>query len=86
MVAGVVSADMRKPVLAAVVAASVCATAAPAAVASPDLPPTDPVRVEGGWSQCSPDYPCTPVFEPYTVVVDKTYPSRVVAWAKEQVG
>lgn len=76
---------MRKLALAVLSAASLL-TLAPTASASPDLPPTDPVHVEGGWSQCPPDYPCTPVFEPYTVVVDKTYPSRLRAWVDDHVG
>ena len=58
-------------------ALSALAVAAPAS-AAPDLPPTDPVRFEG--TGCSPDYPCT--IQPQ-LVVDKTYPSRVVAWAKD---
>ena len=68
---------MRKLLVLSCGALSALAVAAPAAVAGPDLPPTDPVRVEG--TGCSPDYPCT--IQP-VVVVDKTYPSRVVAWVK----
>ncbi len=75
---------MRKLVAAALAASSLLALA-PSAWASPDLPPTDAARVEGGWSSCPPDYPCTPVFEPYRVYVDKTYPSRLVLWVEEHL-
>jgi hypothetical protein len=53
--------------------------AAPSAVAK-ELPPTDVVKIHGGNQGCQPDYPCD--IEPITVTVDKTYPSRLVAWAK----
>ena len=71
---------MRKPVTAALAAASLLAFA-PAASAAPDLPPLDPVKVDGGFSECPPDYPCTPVWEDPSVTYDKTYPSRLVTWA-----
>lgn len=29
---------------------------------------------------CMPEYPCTP--RPISVEVDKTYPSRLIAWVK----
>ncbi len=54
--------------------------ASPAAHAAVPLPPTDPVHWDGGG--CSPPSgdPCDPT--PGTFTVDKTYPSRVVAWAE----
>ena len=63
-----------------VLTAAVFCVAAPSAVAAPEPPPTDPVRFEG--TGCSPDYPCTIQPQP---VVDKTYPSRLAAWAKDLV-
>lgn len=75
--ANALSADMRKLLL--VSTALVSLAAAPVALAAPEPPPTDPIHVEGGGG-CPPDYPCTP--RPISVEVDKTYPSRVVAWVK----
>ena len=72
---------MRRLALAAALGASMLALPA-AAVASPDLPPRDVVIIEGGNQGCQPDYPCD--IEPFRVTVDKTYPSRLVAWVKEQ--
>jgi hypothetical protein len=73
---------MHKLLLLSCGALSALAVAAPAAVASADLPPTDPVHVQGGGG-CPPDYPCTP--QPISVQVDRTYPSRVVVWVKDQL-
>jgi hypothetical protein len=73
---------MRKLVLAAATAAALSATASPA-LAAPDRPPLDPVHIDGGSQGCQPDYPCD--IQPITVSVDKTYPSRLGTWAKEQL-
>jgi hypothetical protein len=53
------------------------------AVAAPERPPTDAVHVTGLESTCPPDGPCMP--GEVHVTVDKTYPGRLVAWAKELV-
>ena len=71
---------MRKLLLLTCIAAALAAPAAAAGSDAPSLPPTDPVHIEGGNSGCQPDYPCSP--QPISVEVDKTYPSRVVAWVK----
>ena len=73
---------MRKLVTAAATAAALL-TPAPSALAAPDTPPLDPVKVEGGSQGCQPDYPCD--IQPITVSVDKTYPSRLTTWVKEQL-
>ena len=74
---------MRKLARAALAAASLSLLAAPAAQAVPG-PPTDVVRAElpGG---CPPpgENPCDP--EGGYVYVDKTYPSRLIAWAESVV-
>jgi hypothetical protein len=72
---------MRLLITAAATAALL--TPAPAALAAPDPPPTDPVIIDGGSQGCQPDYPCD--IQPITVTVDKTYPSRLGTWAKEQL-
>ena len=67
---------MRKLILATLILA---ATAAPAGAAAIPPPPTDPVTIDGGGG-CGGE-PCTP--RPYSVEVDKTYPSRLIAWATD---
>lgn len=71
---------MRKLATAASLAALLLIAGAP--VASADPPPTDPLIVEGG-GPCDPDNPCDP--RPIAIQPDRTYPSRVVAWAKDQL-
>jgi hypothetical protein len=67
----------------AAAAAAALLVPAPAALAAPEAPPTDPVKIEGGSQGCQPDYPCD--IQPITVSVDKTYPGRLGAWAKDQL-
>ncbi len=70
---------MRKTITAALAATSLALAFVPAAEASIPPPPTDPVYVDGGGCTPPPDDPCDP--RPYSIGVDKTYPSRLVAWA-----
>lgn len=71
---------MRKLITAVVAATSLALPAGALAETSGPLPPLDPVQVSGLETACTPDYPCTP--QTITVEVDKTYPSRLVAWVK----
>jgi hypothetical protein len=74
---------MKKLTRAALAAATLALAAAPAASAAVTPPPTDPVHI--GWQGCPPggDNPCDPIpgKQGPTVTVDKTYTSRLVAWA-----
>jgi hypothetical protein len=65
------------------VVAAACVAVPSAAVAAPERPPTDAVHVTGLESTCPPDGPCMP--GEVHVTVDKTYPSRLGAWAKDLV-
>ena len=71
---------MRRLTRTALAVASLSLLAAPAAQAIPG-PPLDPVHFSGPQG-CPPppDNPCDPT--PGTVSYDKTYPSRLVAWAE----
>jgi len=71
---------MRKLITAAVAATSLAVPAGALADTSRPLPPLDPVHVDGLENGCTPEYPCTP--QPISVEVDKTYPSRLIAWVK----
>ena len=62
---------------------AIAAVAPASASAAPDLPPRDPVHIDGGSQGCQPDYPCD--IQPITVEVDKTYPGRLGAWVKDQL-
>jgi hypothetical protein len=74
---------MSKLLRAAAAAALLTLAVAPAASASTPLPPTDLVHVDLIHS-CPPggDNPCDPAPGSGKVTVDKTYPSRLVAWAE----
>ena len=75
---------MRRSALAAALAASAFAAWAAPAVAAPELPPRDVVRIEGLEQACPPDGPCG--IGQIQVYVDKTYPNRLIAWVKDQTG
>jgi hypothetical protein len=74
---------MRKLTIAALAATSLAVGATPASADTGAVPPPplDPVHIEGG-GNCGGEA-CTP--RPYSVEVDKTYPSRVVAWVRNDV-
>ena len=73
---------MAKLLRAAAAAALITLAVAPAASAVPP-PPLDAANVTiiHGCTP-PPDNPCDPYVGPPTVSVDKTYPSRLVAWAE----
>jgi hypothetical protein len=75
---------MKKLTRAALAAAMLSLAAAPAASAVVPPPPTDFGHVSLGGNGCPPggDNPCDPIFTGPSAGVDKTYPSRVVAWAE----
>jgi hypothetical protein len=75
---------MKKLTRAALAAATLALAAAPAAPAAVTPPPTDPAHVSLGGNGCPPggDDPCDPIFTGPSASYDKTYPSRLAAWAE----
>ena len=72
---------MSKLLRAATAAALLTLALVPAASAYPG-PPLDPVHVDfGGGCSPPPDNPCDP-YPGSGVTYDKTYPSRLAAWAE----
>ena len=71
---------MRKFTTAALAAAFLAAGAMPAAAASIPAPPTDPVIFGNGCPPPEEGYPCDP--QP-GIQYDKTYVSRLAAWATD---